>query len=140
MPLKGLEEFEENLKKLDRKTVTAAKVALEVAANNVVTHAKAGHRFARSLDLLTVASHPDKRFYTRTAKLVNSIRIGDTRETMEGVETEVLAGDPGLVTYAVFVEKGTRTAREFPFLEPALKETAQVNLEVIANILKRMLR
>ena len=143
MAFKGIKEFEENLKKLSSRTTQELKDTLEVAANNVVTQAKGEHIFFKSLDPATVAAHPDRRFYTRTAKLVNSMRIGKTTEFAGGIQTEVLVGGisvrgidgvTGYVNYAPFVEE------EYPFLEPALKSTAQTNLNLIAKTVKDLLQ
>ena len=134
MAFKGIKEFEQNLKRLSSLTTQELKTALEVSANNVVTHAKGEHIFFKSLDPATVAMHPHERFYTRTSKLVNSIRVGKTTEFAGGIQTEVLAGDPGPVKYAPFVEE------KFPFLEPALKATAKTNFDLIAKTVKDLLR
>lgn len=134
MALKGIKEFEENLKRLSSLTTQELKTALEVSANNVVTHAKGEHVFFKSLDPETVKRHPHKRFYTRTSKLVNTIRVGKTTEFAGGIQTEVLAGDPGPVKYAPFVEE------KFPFLEPALKATAKTNFDLIAKTVRNLLR
>ena len=134
MAFKGIKEFEANLKRLSSLTTQKLKTALELSANNVVDHAKDEHINFKSLSPETVAKHPHKRFYTRTSKLVNSMRIGKTTEFAGGIQVEVLAGYPGPVKYAPLVEA------KYPYLEPALKATAKMNFDLIAKTVRNLLR
>jgi len=136
--LEGVEELGRNLSRIKNLTHDALITGLEISANNVVTHAKLRHTFGKSLDPATVSEHPDKRFYTWTSNLVNSIRAGNVEQYPNGLLIEVTAG-AGLGIYPQLVEYGGPGRREFPFMRPAMSGTAKLNLSILGKAVRSVL-
>jgi HK97 gp10 family phage protein len=122
LPQSQIQKFKMNCSRVKNFLNPVIKAGLLAAANPVVMHAKAEH--SRPATAEERAAHPDRRFYTWSGHLVQSIRAGKFLPYKDGAALEILAGDPEN-PYASFVEFGTSTARAFPFMRPALEAKAQ---------------
>jgi len=107
---------------------------MEKAQNNVATHAKARHQAGVSREEAIL--HPDSRFYTWSAKLVNSIHPLKVKIHLNGLTGEVVAGEK----YATLIELGGPNRRAFPFMDPAVTETAPVNIALFAAAVAEVIR
>ena len=137
--MKGVKELQSNLRKIENWTHNALIGAMEQAANNVVTHAKAEHEFVgptSGASVPYIREHTDPRFFTHTAVLVNSINSDRPVQIRpNGLLKEVYAAAP----YAAHVELGTSKSRPFPFLSTALIATGQANVNLFVAATKRVL-
>ena len=129
----SLKEFQDNLKKVSDFTAREIETAMEVGQSRVMRSAKANHMAAPK-----DGSHPDPRYYDRTAKLTNSIRVGEIEATEDHITGVVNAGG-GVVDYATAIELGTPTHRAYPFLQPALEDNADSILFIFADAVKKAL-
>jgi len=93
---------------------------MEKSQNLVATNAKSKHVVGSSLSGEQRKSHPDSRFYTWSAKLVNSIKPEKVKVLSYGLTGEVTASE----AYATLIEIGGPNRRAFPFFGPALEEEA----------------
>lgn len=137
--MKGLKEFHENLQKVKDWTHREIREGLEISANNVVTHAKARHKFGKQLGRETARLHPDERFYTWTSETVNSIQAGEVTSFGDGAMIPVMAGNESM-PWVKWLETGRPGARAFPFMGPALRETKSKNLKVMVERIKRVIK
>lgn len=124
----SLKEFQDNLKKVSDFSTNAIVNAMKVACARVKDHANANHK-APPAD----GSHPDPRYYDRSSKLSNSIRIGDIEANEQQVTGEVKAGDGSEVAYAAKVEWA------YPFMQPALDDNADDILVIFAESVKQVI-
>ena len=99
-------------------------------------HAKAKH--PRPADQAERIDHPYPRYYDWTGNLTGSIRAGKVRIYKDGAEILVHAGSP-TVDYAAKVELGSPRTRAFPYMKPALEESAQEHLQILGAVLKRVI-
>lgn len=137
----SLRQFERNLKLIEDWADREILEGLQAGASEVIQHAQAGH--GRPASKAERIAHPDPRFYTWSSRLTNSMRLGETRVFKDGAQQEILAG--GMfggqeVDYAMAVEFGTSRSRAFPFFGPALKETGNKVLAILAKAIRRALK
>lgn len=92
--------------------------AMELSQNKVVTNAKSRHVVGSQLSREQRKSHPDERFYTWSAGLVNSIKAEKVKAFTYGITGEVTASKK----YATLIEIGGPKRRAFPYFGPALVE------------------
>jgi len=109
---------------------------MEKAQNLVATHAKNNHRVGSQLSPGERKSHPDPRFYTWSAKLVNSIHAEKVQVFVNGLKGEVTAGEK----YATKIELGGPNSRAFPFMAPALTETAVPVVALLGAAVKKVIK
>jgi hypothetical protein len=109
---------------------------MEKAQNLVATHAKSNHIVGSSISPSGRKEHSDPRFYTWSAKLVNSIRPLKVKVFVNGLEGDVVAGEK----YATKVEIGGPNSRAFPFLGPALIETAPQAVLILAAAVRKVIK
>lgn len=128
MTQESIKEFQDNLKKVSDFSTEAMVKAMNVACARVANSAKANHKAAPK-----DGSHPDPRYYDRTAKLTNSVRIGDIEASEQQITGEVKAGDGSEVAYAAKVEF------QYPFMQPALQENADPILFIFAETIKQVI-
>lgn len=130
-------DFYANLEKLKHFTDPDIIAEMEKAQTRVVTHAKANHERAPA-----GGGHPSDRYYDRRGMLTNSIRPGTVTVTLDSITGEVLAGGTakGLVDYAIHVETGTSKSRAYPFMVPALEETAAANFQGFGEAIRKAIR
>ena len=103
----------------------------------MANHAKRNHVRGKSLTPLQRRAHADKRYFTWSAKLTNSIQPRAVRFTQTEVIGEVVASE----SYAAIVELGDPPRRRaFPFFGPAIRETAKSGLRAMQLALTRMFR
>lgn len=107
---------------------------MELWGNAVVDHMQANHQYIKP-GTPNPAGHPDPRFYTHTQQLVNSMHIEDAVVSAANISVKVLASE----TYAENVENGTPNSRAYPFMGPALIETKQLGVSIVALAVKRAL-
>ena len=115
---------------------------MERAQNLVVTHAKSQHLRGASLSREAVLEHEDlqgtgsPRFFTWSAKLVNSIHAEKVKVFVNGIKGEVTAGE----RYATKIELGGPNRRAFPFMGPALVGTAPATILLFAAAVKKVIK
>lgn len=134
--VQGLAELNRNLELV--KTFTAAELitAMEKSQNLVATHAKNNHIAASGLSAGERKTHSDPRFYTHSAKLVNSIKAEKVQVFVNGLKGEVTASEP----YATKIEIGGPNSRAFPFFGPALTETAIPVVALLGAAVKKVIK
>ncbi len=133
---------------------------MELSQNLVVTHAKSQHLRGKSLSREAVLVHEDlqgtgsPRFYTWSSKLVNSIHALKVKVLPNGFKGEVVAGEKyatavetgeysktgEIDTGAIGVELGTPNRRAFPFLGPAITESAPAIILLFAKAVRRAVK
>lgn len=140
-----VDELSENLARLERLDSPYLAEGMQRAANVAVTLMKANHpappasgslykgHFGYSL----ATKHDHQRFYTRSGKLVNSMRAGETKVETTKITQEVLAGDQ-YVNYAAPVELGGPNRRAYPYMAPAIIDPAV--MQQIANAVTKALQ
>jgi len=109
---------------------------MEKSQNLVVTHAKNNHIAATQLSAGERKEHPDPRFYTHSADLVNSIKAEKVQVFVNGLKGEVTASEP----YATKIEVGGPNSRAFPFFGPALTDTAIPILAIMGAAVKKVIK
>ena len=109
---------------------------MEKAQNLVVTHSKSNHIAASGLSAGERKTHADPRFYTHSAKLVNSIHAEKVKVFVNGLKGEVTAGE----RYATKIELGGPNRRAFPFMGPALVGTAPATILLFAAAVKKVIK
>ncbi len=103
--------------------------AMEVAQAKVVNNARSDHpKYSKG-----IVGHPSDRYYTRTGKLTNTIRLGEVKATTEEIIGEVKAGDSSLTPYAAFVES------RYSYLEKALDDENDNIITIFAEAVKRVI-
>jgi len=118
----------------------------------VATHAKNNHNAASQISAGERKDHPDPRFYTHSGKLVSGIKAEKVQVFANGLKGEVTASEP----YATKVETGdynktgdislvgtelgTPNRRAFPFLGPALNETAVGQIALFLAAVKKVIK
>ena len=102
----------------------------------MATHAKSNHVAASQLSAGERKTHPDSRFYTHSAKLVNSIKAEKVKVFVNGLKGEVTASEP----YATKIEVGGPNSRAFPFFGPAVTETAIPVIGLFATAVKKVIK
>ena len=108
----------------------------------MATHAKGQHLRGNSLSREAVIEHEDlqgtgsPRFFTWSAKLVNSIKPEKVKVFANGLKGEVTASEP----YATKIEIGSSNSRAFPFFGPALVETAVAQIALFAAAVKKVIK
>ena len=109
---------------------------MEKSQNLVATNAKNNHIAASGLSAEERRTHTDPRFYTWSAKLVNSIHAEKVKVFVNGIKGEVTAGEK----YATKIELGGPNSRAFPFLVPALVETGPATILLFAEAVRKVIK
>ena len=115
---------------------------MERSQNLVATHAKEQHLSGASLSREAVLEHEDlqgtgaPRFFTWSAKLVNSIKAEKVKVFVNGIKGKVTASEP----YATKIEIGSANSRAFPFMGPALVETSVAQIALFAAAVKKVIK
>ena len=116
----GLAELNRNLKLVKTFVDASLITAMELSQNKVATNAKSRHVKGSQLSSAERRSHPDERFYTWSADLVNSIKTEKVKALPYGITGEVTASEK----YATLIEIGGPNRRAFPYFGPALEQEA----------------
>jgi len=134
--VQGLAELNRNLKLVKTFTDASLITAMEKAQNLVATNAKSRHVVGSQLTREERKSHPDPRFYTWSADLVNSIKAEKVKIFTYGLTGEVTASEP----YATRIELGDAGVRAFPFFGPALTEEAAAIVALLGAAVSKVIK
>ena len=134
--VQGLAELNRNLKLVKTFTDASLITAMELSQNKVATNAKSRHIVGSQLSREQRKTHPDSRFYTWSADLVNSIKAEKVQVFVNGLKGEITASEP----YATLIEIGGPNSRAFPFFGPALEEEAVGIVAILGAAISKVIK
>ncbi len=132
-------EFLADLNRLKTLADPAIEEGLGLAANEVINEIKINqdHIF---IPAGTVGAASHKHFYQHTGNLMNSLYPrADMPGKITKKTTEIQIELGAQMDYAVPVEKGTPDTKAYPFMEPAMVDTRDRNLRIMADAISKVL-
>ena len=135
------------LKQIGKSSLDKIGNAIEAAQVIVVNDAKANHpgKGTPAMGGAGRATDPatgTPRYADQTAQLTQSIKPGQVKKSLMGIDGSVLAGGSGMeaANYAPFVEFGTSRMVAFPFFRPALHRNKKKIRDTLNTYLQKGLR
>lgn len=135
------------LKRMQQNELQQIGNGIEIAQVIVVNDAKANHpgKGTPALGGAGRATDPatgTPRYADQTARLTQSIKPGQVKKTLTGIDGSVLAGGPTMEAagHAPFIEFGTSRMVAFPFFRPALLRRKKEIQETLAKFVRKGLR